>query len=47
MVWVIARRDAAVEEEKEAYDKVKEACGDSNQADEVRQKLKLTRIAMK
>ena len=44
MVWVTARRNAAVEEEVEAYNKENEACGDSKQADEVRSDLKLTRI---
>lgn len=39
--WVLGRRNAAVEEEKEAYEKVVEVCDEAEPADEVRRKLRL------
>jgi len=37
--WVLGRRNAAVEEEREAYKRVVEACDDAAPADEVRRQL--------
>jgi uncharacterized membrane protein YcjF (UPF0283 family) len=41
ITWVVARRNQAVEEEKEAYELVTEKCGDSETVDEYVKKLYL------
>lgn len=39
--WLVAQRNTAVEDERAAYEKVVEVCGDTKGADELRRRLKL------